>query len=318
MKNCKQFRSWIWLAGYDELPAEQRKLLEEHLKTCSECQLDVEEAMSAKKLMDQKIQFAPTEFQLESSRAELHQRLLLLTQARYHKDWKAKLWQIVSLDFTPALRFATAVALLVIGLFAGKMIFTAEKRGLELSQQQLSEALTSNVSNIESIEYNPATRQVSIKMNTLNDVTIQGDVEKPEIQQLLAQSLVGEERPDMKLKTVRALGNTRTLDVKTLSSLSELIDKEENAGIRLKAVRLLTSIPITSAVKDILTQVLVRVLLNDSNSAIRIEAFKGLSKIGNGSATPVIFNAARNDSSEYIRTKAKQMLERTENPNFRQ
>ncbi len=318
MKNCKQFRSWTWLAVYDELPVEQNKLLEEHLKTCSECQLDFEEAMNAMKLMEHKIQLTPTEFQLESSRAELHQRLLLVTQPRFHKNWKTKLWQIVSLDFTPSLRFATAVTLLVIGLFAGKAIFSPEKPGFEFSQQQLSEALTSNVSNIESIEYNPATRQISIKMNTLNNVIIQGDVEKPEIQQLLAQTLVAEERPDIKLKTVRALGKTRTLDVKTLSALSELIDKEENPGIRLKAVKLLTTIPITSTVKDILTQVLVRVLLNDSNSAIRIEAFKGLSKIDNGSIAPLIFNAARNDSSEYIRTKAKQMLERTENPNFKQ
>jgi hypothetical protein len=318
MKNCKQFRSQTWLAVYDELPVEQNKLLEEHLKTCSECQLDLEEAMNAMKLMEHKIQLTPTEFQLESSRAELHQRLLLVTQPRFHKNWKAKLWQIVSLDFTPALRFATAVTLLVIGLFAGKAIFSPDKPGFEFSQQQLSEALTSNVSNIESIEYNPATRQISIKMNTLNDVIIQGDVEKPEIQQLLAQTLVAEERPDIKLKTVRALGKTRTLDVKTLSALSELIDKEENPGIRLKAVKLLTTIPITSTVKDILTQVLVRVLLNDSNSAIRIEAFKGLSKIDNGSIAPLIFNAARNDSSEYIRTKAKQMLERTENPNLKQ
>lgn len=314
MKICKQFRRWIWLAVYDDLPVEQKKLLEAHLETCSECQLDFEEAGNAMKLMDNKIQLKPADFQLESSRTELHQRLLLLTQPRFHKSWAAKFWQIVSLDFTPALRFATAVALLVVGLLAGKVIFSSGKPGFEFSQQQLSEALTSNVSNIESIEYNPATRQVSIKMNTLNDVTIQGDVEKAEIQQLLVQSLVAEQRPDVRLKTVRALGNTRTLGVKTLSALSELIDKEENPGIRLKAVKLLTSIPITSSVKDVLTQVLVRVLLNDSNSAIRIEAFKGLSKIGNGSVTPVIFNAARNDSSEYIQTKAKQMLERTENP----
>ena len=77
---------------------------------------------------------------------------------------------------------------------------------------------------------------------------------------------------------------------------------------------MLTSIPITSSVKEILAKVLVRVFLNDSNSAIRIEAFKGLSKIDNGSVAPVIFNAAKNDSSEYIRSKANQILDRTENP----
>jgi len=143
---------------------------------------------------------------------------------------------------------------------------------------------------------------------------IQGDVEKPEIQELLAQTLLNEDRPNIRLKTVRALQNTHKIDDNVISALSEVIDKEENPGIRLKAVKLLTSIPITSSIKDVLTQVLVRVFLNDSNSAIRIEAFEGLSKVDNGSVTPVIFSAAKNDSSEYIRTKAKKILERTENP----
>lgn len=318
MKNCKQFRSWIWLDVYNELPVEYKKTLDEHIQTCSECQLDFEEANNTKKLLDHKIQLTPTDIELKSSRAELHQRLLLMTQPRYEKKWTTKLWQIISLDFSPVLRLATAVALLVIGLFAGRAFYSPSESGFEFNQRQLSDVITSNVSNIESIEYNPSTRQVSIKMNTLNDVTIQGDVEKPEIQQLLAQTLVSEERPNIRLKTVRALEKTRTLDTNVITALSELIDKEENPGIRLKVVKLLTSVPISSTIKEILTQVLVRVLLTDSNSAIRIEAFKGLSKIDNGSVVPALFNAAKNDSSEYIRIKAKQIIERTENPNFTQ
>ncbi len=316
MKNCKKFRNWIWLAVYDELPVEHKKILEQHLETCSECQQVFEEAKNTLRLLDHKIQLTPTDFQLKASRAELHQRLLLLTQPRFQKDWKATLWQIVSLDFAPGLRLATAIVLFVIGLFAGKAIYRPVKSSFEFSQQQLSDMLNSNISNIESIEYNPSTRQVSIRINTLKDVTINGDVEQPEIQKLMAKTLIREDRPNMRLKTVRTLEKTRNLDVSVITSLSELIAKEENPGIRLKAVKLLTSIPISSAIKEILTQVLMRVLLNDSNSAIRIEAFNGLNKIDNGSVTPAIFSAARKDSSEYIRIKAKQILERTENPSF--
>jgi len=212
------------------------------------------------------------------------------------------------------LRLATATALLIIGVFLGNFIFKSNGSGLEFNQRQIAELEKGNISNIESIQYDPSTRQVSIKLNTINDMMIQGDVEKPEIQELLAQTLLNEDRPNIRLKTVRALQNTHKIDDNVISALSEVIDKEENPGIRLKAVKLLTSIPITSSIKDVLTQVLVRVFLNDSNSAIRIEAFEGLSKVDNGSVTPVIFSAAKNDSSEYIRTKAKKILERTENP----
>jgi len=318
MKNCKQFRTWIWLAIYDELPIERKKVLEDHLQTCPACRLDFDEAKNMMKVMNQKIPVTPTEFQLESRRTELHQRLVWLTQARFQKFRAAKLGQIISRDFAPALRLATAVALLVIGIVAGKILFGPTRPGFEVDQQQLSEVLTANFYSIESIEYNPATRQVAVKMNTLHGVTIRGDAEKPEIQKLLAQTLAAEERPNMRLKTVKALEKTRNLDVNVITALSELIEKEENPGIRLKAVKLLSSIPISATVKDILSQVLMRVLLNDSNSAIRIEAFKGLSKIDNGSVAPAIFHAAKNDSSEYIRARAKQMLERTDNPDFKQ
>lgn len=314
MEKCEQFRQWIWLALYEELPAKHKEILDEHIKSCAECQLDYEEAEKTLKILHQKIQLGPTDIQLESSRTELHQRLLLLKQSQMKWNWLIKLWQIVSLDFAPTWRIATAVALLVIGIFIGKIFFTKTISGLQLNQEQLSELTESNISNIESIQYNPKTRLVTLKLNTLNEVIVEGDLEKPEIQLLLAQTLMYDERPNIRLKTVRALEKTKTLDKNVINALSDLIDKEENTGIRLKAVKLLTVLPITPDIKDMLTSVLIKVLLNDSNSAIRIEAFKGLSKVENGSTAPVIFNAARNDSSEYIRTQAKQILERTENP----
>ncbi len=314
MEKCQQFRQWIWLAAYKELPVDQQKILEEHIKDCPECQLDYEEARKTIKLFDQKVQVEPTDVQLETNRAELHQRLLLITQPGFQKKWLAKVWQVISLDFAPVFRFATAAAILIVGIFLGKIFFNQNSLKLATGQQLSPDVVKSNISNIESIHYDPITRKVSITMNTINDLTIQGDLEKPEIQLMLAQALMTDERPNVRLKTVRALQNMKMLDEKLVCALREVVDKEENPGIRLKAVKLLTSIPITSSVKEILTKVLVRVFLNDSNSAIRIEAFKGLSKIDINSIAPVIFNAAKNDTSEYIRSKANQILERTENP----
>lgn len=314
MKKCERFRQCIWLAVYNELSAGEKKDLEAHIHDCPECQLDYHKAENTRKLLDQKIQIEPTDLQLATSRTELHQRLLLLTQPNFQKKWISKLWQIVSLDFAPTLRFASAVALLIIGIFLGRIVISPDHVKIESDQKTISELFQSNITSIHSILFDPATRRVSIKLNTLNEVAIQGDVEKPEIQQLLLETLRTEERPDVKLKTVGALQHTKLLNENVINALSHLIDKEENPGIRLKAVKLLTTIPITPSIKEILAQVLVRVLLNDSNSAIRIEAFKGLSKFDNGSTKSVIFNAARNDSSEYIRSKAKQLLKRTENP----
>lgn len=314
MKKCIRFHKLIWLAVYDEISAANKKDLEAHIHQCPECQLDFYEAEQTKKSFNEKIQIQPTDLQLETSRAELRQRLLLLTQPKIQKQWLAKLWRIVSLDFAPSLRFASAIALLIIGIFLGRAAISPINERIESDQLKISELVQSNINNIHSIQYDPKTRQVAIKLNTLNEVSIQGDVAQPEIQQLLLETLRTEERPDVKIKTVAALQHTKFLNKDVIKALSNLIEKEQNPGIRLKAVKLLTTIPITSSIKEILAQVLIRVLLNDSNSAIRIEAFKGLSKFDNGATTSIIFNAARNDSSEYIRNKARQILERTENP----
>jgi hypothetical protein len=314
MRKCQQFRQCIWQAAYNELPLEQKKILEEHITDCPECQLDYEQTTKTVRLFDNKIQLEPTGVQIETSRAELHQRLLLITRPGFQKKWLTKFWRIISLDFAPALRFATAAALLIVGLFLGRIFFSQSNLKIESDQQLLPCLIESDISSIQSIQYDPTTRKVSIKLNTFNDVIVQGNLATPEIQEILLQSLRTEERPDVKLKTVRALQHTKSLNENVIRALSDLIEKEDNPGIRLKAVKLLTTIPITPSIKDVLVQVLVRILLNDSNSAIRIEAFKGLSKFDNGASTSVIFNAARSDSSEYIRTKAKQILERTENP----
>jgi hypothetical protein len=315
METCKQYKEWIWLNIYKELSSDQQKKLTAHIEKCPDCQLDLKEAKQIVNMLHQKIQIEPTDLQLQNDRNELHQRLLTLKNPQAQKNWASKLWQILSLDLQPPWRLATATALFAIGLLLGKLFFKADASALKLDQQ-LSQLIESNISNIESIRYDSESKQVSITLNTLNDVTIKGDVEKPEIQRLLAQALIAEDRPNMRLKTVRALEKTTAIDGSLLNTLSDVISKEDNPGIRLRAIKLLTSIPITPSIKEILAQILTRVLLTDSNSAIRIEAFKGLSQMKNGSVSPIIFNAAKNDSSDYIRSRARQILERTENPTF--
>lgn len=316
MNHCHINQKLIWLAIYDELAIEQRHDLEDHLQTCSECQALFDESQRTKEILDHKTQLIPTRTQVEASRAELHQRLLLLSQARFQKKWYHKAWQILSLDVAPAWRLGAAMAILLVGILIGNIFSRRSSHAETLVPNQISELLASNISAIKSIQYNPTTRQVAIELNLLKDVMIQGDIEKPEIQQLLAHSAVNEERPNIRLSSVRALEQTRKLNDNSIRALSELIDKEENPGIRLKAVKLLASIPITPSIKELLAQVLVRVLLTDSNSAIRIEAFKGLSKINDGSMMPVLLNAARQDSSDFIQAKTKQWLDQRENPVF--
>jgi len=314
MKQCEKYRKWVWLKLYDELNEDQNAELVAHLNNCPDCVIDLEEINETKILLDKKIQLKPTVSFLEQNRTELHQRLLLATQPKYRSNWKKKIWEIVSLDFSPALRFSTAVAMLLIGFLGGSLVYKAKTLEEDFTKQQFSSLSETNITGVESIDYDPETRQVSMKLNTMKQLTVQGDMERPEIKQLLAQTLISEKRPNIRLKTVGALALSKSYDNQVINALSKVLEKDENPGIRLKAIRLLTKMPINTSIKNIVTKVLVNVLLKETNSAIRNEAIDGLNKLRNGSVDPIIYNAAKNDSSEYVRSQAAIMLQRTQNP----
>lgn len=312
MKACKKIQQLIWLYMYDELSDEQKKTLKDHLKDCGECRLDFDEAKQMSKLFDNKIQMKPTKAKLGKSRSELHERLLVLTQPKLRNVWINKIKAVLTLEFSPSLRFATAMGMLVVGLILGRFLFvdSGEKSLKNLSSQLAAH----NIGGVEFIDYDSDKNRVSLIVNSMNNFEVEGEIDKPEIQQLLARALTLEERPNIRLKTVSALSNTRSFEHKILDALIEVLEKDENSGIRLKTIKLLNAIPLDDSFKNVLTKVFVRVLLSEKNTAIRIEAINGLSKINDETAAPVYYNAARNDTNEYIRNKAARLIERIENP----
>ncbi len=311
MNNCKHFRQQLIAAAYQELPREEQELLQQHLAQCPTCQAEAAELTAIMNLLGQKRQLEPTEAQLETLRGELHRRLLLTKKRSSANQWLAGVWRLVSLDYAPVFRFATALGLLVLGICLGRMFFAPTSA---MQQSQLIQLAESNLSHIETIEYDPQRRQVAIQLSAINQVTIAGDLEDKAIQRLLAQVLVYDERPNIRLKTVRALERIRHFDRETVMALSRLVDKEENPGIRLRAMKLLAAMPFTDEMKDLLLALFSRVLLKENNSAIRIEAFEGLARIDDASIRPLILNVARKDTSDYIQARAKQVLARIENP----
>ncbi|MFZ5515412.1 MAG: zf-HC2 domain-containing protein [Candidatus Zhuqueibacterota bacterium] len=315
MKSCKHFRNMIWLRIYGELSEQENAELAEHIAQCTSCQLDYEEALSMNKVLDKKIQYAPDENVLKELRNDLHLRLLSVRKPNRQIAWTERLWRIISLDFSPFIRMGTAVALVIVGMFIGSKYFQM-KGGSPDALKKVSDNSIPKVTGVEFIDFNPATHQIEITFNTMQDVTVEGDLNTPEIQKILAQMLMADNRPNFKLRTVRALESSARLENDVLQALATLVETDENPGIRLKAMKVLTAAPVTPKMKNLMTKVAVKVLLNDTNSAMRIEAFNYLGRINNGYMESDVCHAVKADSSEYIRTKSSHLLDRRENPQF--
>ncbi len=313
MDHCKEIRQLIWLAIYNEIKPEEQAILDKHIKNCPECQIYFKESNHLVQLVNQKIQLKPTAELIEQSRDELHHRLMLATQPKYKPTLLSRLGNFLTLELNPTLRLATTVSVLIVGLLLGR--FLSFKSITDKSFQ--SADFTENyMTGVESVQFDPETKHVSLVFNTVETKAIHGDLDRPDIQHLLAKTLMTDQRPNIRLKTVNALTNTKSFDEQVLDALIHVLHEDQNPGIRLKAIKVLKRIPISESVKEMMTRVFVRVLLKEQNSAIRIEAIDGLSKLENNSVAPVVYDAAKDDSSEYVRNKAAKMLERLENPSI--
>ncbi|MBD3288435.1 hypothetical protein GF337_06485 [candidate division KSB1 bacterium] len=307
MKKCKNYSKWIWLNFYDELKEDQARELQEHLNTCANCLLEFQDAEKTFNLLNQKIDMQPTEKELQDNRSELHERLMLAKRARLRKEGLKKLWlrmrDIVSLEFAPRYRFATAVALLILGILMGRYFsnigITASPNGKTLTDK--------NVAAVDYLKYNPSTGKVSVQLKVLDEALIEGNVDDPHIQTLLVQSLMTSEMPNIRLRSVDALATADRLMQPAQTALISALERDENPGIRLKAAKILNSLPVNEQVRDLLINTMIKVLESEPNSAVRNEAIDGLSRMGEEGLRALIFEAAHLDSNEYLQYKTSKI-----------
>jgi len=191
--------------------------------------------------------------------------------------------------------------MLILGMVLGRWLFSPINP--ILSDAKMSE--------IDFVQFDPHTNKVVLTINTVDENTIYGNLDKPEIQRLIAQTLVSDPRPNVRLKTVGALSMVKTFNKYLLDALVEVVENDENSGIRLKAIKLMNTLPLSPYVKQLLIRVFTRVLLNENNTAICNEAVNGLSRISNSDFAPFVFDIAKSDTNEYLKYKANLMLNRT-------
>jgi HEAT repeat protein len=221
----------------------------------------------------------------------------------------------------PLLQLAGAAALVVIGIFLDRVLFTQPPRqsGAADLLQQIAAAqpvATENgsvsplMAGVEYIRIDPQTEQVEIHYNLVNDIQLRGSADDPAIRRVLAYALTQNDRPNVRLKAVKALAEKPIADDDVISALVHVLQNDDNEGIRLKAAQVLRGIPLSDKIKNALSLVLLR----DSNSAVRMEALEALGKAPLTENEVAALHAAATDTNDYVRMQAKQLIERRENP----
>ncbi|MFQ5865060.1 MAG: HEAT repeat domain-containing protein [bacterium] len=319
MRPKQHLEKLIPLYVYEELEEDEKKEVEVHIEYCEACRQQLEELRALHNTLDQKIILQPTDELLARSRSELRDRLRAERIAALKESW----WERISeffLEKTLAFQLVGAAVILLLGIFMGRFLFSPKERSEPLSTEFLSGTYPRMISqplitNVDLVQYNPQTGEVTVRYKSVNDVSLRGGIDEEPIRRVLVHAIRSEEHPGHRLTAVKAFGERTSSNDEIEDVLIYAMKNDAVDGVRLRAAKVLKALPFSSKIKE----AFIRVLLKDSNPAIRIEAVDALSKVKEKEdVAPIFQDVAKDDENDFVRLKASRALEGRDNSKFDQ
>lgn len=156
--------------------------------------------------------------------------------------------------------------------------------------------------------YDAATGDIDLSFSLASETRLSGNVADAQINQLMAVALQDDIDSASRLDTINALQPVVGGD-KVYEALIYVLTNDQNPGVRYQAVRSLVALSDEERVRDALRLALQK----DVNSGVRIEAFNALMPYRD-EETLELFKVQMNaDSSEYIRSQSRFIVEQTDN-----
>ena len=155
---------------------------------------------------------------------------------------------------------------------------------------------------VDSID--PSSGAVQVTYSLASQTRVNGNLDSPEIQSLLASTIKNEVSDATRLDLVELLkDHSETALVR--EALSHSLLNDPNPGVRMAAAESLAKLSHDKNIRDILR----KALTNDVNPGIRVEAFQALVQHLDDKETLRAFkDFSVNDSNPFIREKARKLV----------
>ena len=266
----EKYDELIQLYLYDEIDEANKKILEQHLKSCPECNAHLEELNKMFKRFKENDNNESDEKLLFEARAELRGYL----RAQKNKTSIAdKLIRILS-SFTikPVSIAFGGAAVLLVGFFLGYMIFKTPT--VNNSEEGLNFNSLTKIQNINFLDPDPNDGVVEFTYESVKSGRIKGDINDSQVQEILTYAMLNEKNPGTRLNSINVINasNQPQKDDELKSVLISVAKYDNNPGVRREALKSLNELTVDKEIKD----ALIYVLLNDTSAGIRIEAINSL------------------------------------------
>ncbi len=282
--NHKKYKEWIQLFLYDEMTQKEKDELLNHLESCNECSGEIEKQKRFHTMIKGSSLPEVEQNLLSEARRELNAALRVEKTKR--RTSRFPLIDFSGFFFSPLkIAFGGAVVL-IIGIFAGYLLFDKKiQPDIQniIEENDLSTLETNTqITNLRFIDQDPSDGEIEFTVEAIKPLRIKGKVNDPKIQNILTYSMLYEQNPGVRLNAVNVIGaNTKKDDKEIKAALITVAKYDTNLGVRREALKLLRGFPFDTELRE----ALLYILLNDENSAMRIEAITSLKEIsekGNG------------------------------------
>lgn len=314
-----EFKEKIALYFYEELSEQERNLFEKHKVDCEECAKVYREEISFFHELRKEKSPVVNDRILSSARYQLSKAL----REEQKASQESIVTKLLSYLFTPY-RFALSSAfVLSIGFLLGYAIFSGRSSApviengngnfinagdnFEFNDQVLS------ISNLHFIDADPSDGEIEFEFEAAKPVRMKGSVNNPQIQAILAYSMLNSQNPGSRLNSINAIDSKPLLkiDNDTKNSLITVMLTDENPGVRLEALKVLRKLPYDEIIK----QAFLTVITSDTTSGLRIEAINAISELTEKGLTfssdelTLLKEKLNNDDNNYIKFRSRTILQ---------
>ena len=314
MMKHRKFQQWIVLSLQGDLDPADERLLEAHLDGCAACRREREEYRRVLETVGWKKRVRVTKAHLDDARSSLR---VAIRQERSGES-RGKAWAVhLFRPFPAGARIAAAgVVSLALGIIGGYVLFGGGPSGAmlpSLHQVGQVEQGKTQISDVHFLYVDPVSGDVELSFEAIRPVRLRGNLKDDSIRDILAEALVNEDNPGLRIKTVSAIAGIaeEAVDPKVKDALIFSVTHDPNPGVRKEAIKGLMKFPWDADIRDALLEVLSK----DENQGLRVDAINALTESRPQAATVdqemlrILKQRVQSDPNNYIRLRAKAMLE---------
>ncbi len=260
-----EFRELLTLSCFGELTADDQLRLDQHLAQCPDCRAEREDLLRLREAYGD--DFRPVSEPLLWEARQQLERSLQARRRRLPAELPAGLrWWL-----RPAFTAAAAAGLLGAGFLMGYLAFSGRASEAPFDpasgEYRISDLTFEEESN----------GRFRLVFTASKPVRMEGTLEDPAVQRVLAYALVSENNPGVRLRAVGAFAARvdSTTDREVLNALIGALRTDSNPVVRLQALQALRSYPADPEIR----RAWVDTLLHDSNARLRLEAIAALQSL---------------------------------------